>query len=108
MSSLATTIVMPNVTIGPNATVAAGALVTRDVPEGKIVGGVPAKVVGSVDMLVAFREQQTKELPWADLVLAGMSAYEPKLEPQLLRGDWYTSFLAPEIRQKPKAAARDL
>ncbi len=64
-------ILMPNITIGPNAIVAAGALVTRDVPEGKIVSGVPAKVVGSVDMLVAFREQQTKELPWADLLLAG-------------------------------------
>jgi serine acetyltransferase len=79
-------IVMPNVTIGPNAIVAAGALVTRDVPEGKIVSGVPAKVVGSVDALVAFRELQTKELPWADLLMArGVSAYDPALEPELLK-----------------------
>jgi acetyltransferase-like isoleucine patch superfamily enzyme len=78
-------IVMPNVTIGPNAIVAAGALVTRDVPEGKIVSGVPAKVVGSVDTLVAFREQLTKELPWADLLIErGISAYEPKLELELM------------------------
>jgi acetyltransferase-like isoleucine patch superfamily enzyme len=78
-------IIMPNVTIGPNAIVAAGALVTRDVPEGKIVSGVPAKVVGSVDALVAFREQQTKELPWADLLIKrGVSAYDPTLEPELL------------------------
>ncbi|MGA3047827.1 MAG: acyltransferase [Terracidiphilus sp.] len=77
-------IIMPNVTIGPNAIVAAGALVTRDVPEGKIVSGVPAKVVGSVDALVAFRERQTKELPWADLLMArGISAYDPALEPAL-------------------------
>src|SRR5271170_1421123 len=78
-------IIMPNVTIGPNAIVAAGSLVTRNVPEGKIVSGVPAKVVGSVDTLLAFREQQTKELPWADLLIArGISAYEPKFEPELL------------------------
>lgn len=78
-------IVMPNVTIGPNAIVAAGALVTRDVPEGKIVSGVPAKVVGSVDTLVAFREMQTKELPWADLLMKrGVSGYDPAMEPQLL------------------------
>ena len=78
-------IVMPNVTIGPNAIVAAGALVTRDVPEGKIVSGVPAKVVGSVETLVAFRQLQTGELPWADLLKErGVSGYDPKLEPELV------------------------
>jgi acetyltransferase-like isoleucine patch superfamily enzyme len=78
-------IIMPNVTVGPNAIVAAGALVTRDVPEGKIVSGVPAKVVGSVDALVAFRELQTRDLPWADLLMArGISAYDPSLEPELV------------------------
>jgi len=34
--------------IGEGATVAAHAVVTSDVPEGAIVGGVPAKVLGSV------------------------------------------------------------
>ena len=78
-------IVMPNVTIGPNAIVAAGSLVMRDVPEGKIVCGVPAKIIGSVDTLVAFREQQTQALPWADLINSrGISGYDPTLEPELL------------------------
>jgi acetyltransferase-like isoleucine patch superfamily enzyme len=78
-------IVMPNVTIGPNAIVAAGSLVTRDVPEGKIVCGVPAKIIGSVDTLVAFREQQTGALPWADLIIGrGISGQDPKDEPELL------------------------
>ncbi|MBR3150128.1 MAG: acyltransferase [Eubacterium sp.] len=37
------------VTIGNNCIVAAGAVVTKDVPDGSVVGGVPAKVIGSYD-----------------------------------------------------------
>jgi acetyltransferase-like isoleucine patch superfamily enzyme len=39
-------IVMPGVTIGPNATVGAGAVVTRDVEAGATVAGVPARRIG--------------------------------------------------------------
>ena len=40
--------VLPGVTIGDNAVVAAGAVVTKDVPANTIVGGVPAKVIRSL------------------------------------------------------------
>lgn len=37
--------VLPNVKIGDNAVIAAGAVVTKDVPANAVAGGVPAKVI---------------------------------------------------------------
>lgn len=44
--------ILPGLTIGPNAMVAAGAVVTQDVPENAIVMGVPAKITGYADTLM--------------------------------------------------------
>lgn len=48
-------IILPGVTIGEGAVVAAGAVVTKDVPAKTIVGGVPAQVLG---------QRQIKELTY--------------------------------------------
>jgi len=39
---------LPGVTIGKNAVVAAGAVVTKDVAENTIVGGNPAKFIKNI------------------------------------------------------------
>jgi len=40
--------ILPGVTIGENAVVAAGAVVSKDVPDNTIVGGVPAKIIKTI------------------------------------------------------------
>jgi acetyltransferase-like isoleucine patch superfamily enzyme len=77
-------IVLPNVTIGPNAIVAAGAVVTKDVAEGDIVGGIPAKPIGKVEDLVEKRKVETQMLPWADIIRQREGSYDAALEPKLI------------------------
>ena len=38
-------VIVPGVTIGNNVVVAAGAVVTKDVPHNVVVGGNPAKII---------------------------------------------------------------
>lgn len=40
--------ILPGITIGKNAVVAAGAVVSEDVPDDTVVGGVPAKIIKSI------------------------------------------------------------
>lgn len=51
-------IILPGVSIGPNAIVGAGSVVTRDVPPNSVVAGSPAKVIGSFD---EFMKRHTKK-----------------------------------------------
>lgn len=78
-------IVLPNVVIGPNAIVAAAAVVTKDVAEGDIVAGVPAKPIGRVEELVKKLQAKTQTLPWADLINQRIGSFDPEIETQLVQ-----------------------
>lgn len=78
-------VVLPGVTIGPNAIVAAGAVVNRDVAPGEIVGGVPARPIGIVVDLVARLQAKTDSLPWRDLIQARGIDFDVEMENELIR-----------------------
>ena len=49
----ANVVVLPGVTVGENAVIAAGAVVTRDVPANELWAGVPAKFIKRIDAKAA-------------------------------------------------------
>lgn len=52
--------IMYGVKIGPNAIVVANSVVTKDVPEGTVVGGSPAKVIGEYKKVAEKRLQYSQ------------------------------------------------
>jgi acetyltransferase-like isoleucine patch superfamily enzyme len=76
-------IVLPGVTIGPNAVVAAGCVVTRDVPPNSLVGGMPAKVICPLDEHVRRLEQRNAEWPWRSLIEQRGAEFDPHMQGQL-------------------------
>jgi acetyltransferase-like isoleucine patch superfamily enzyme len=41
--------ILPGVTVGENSVVAAGAVVNKDVPDNTVVGGIPAKIIRTIE-----------------------------------------------------------
>ena len=64
-------VILPGVRIGENSIVAAGSVVTKDVPSGSIVGGNPARVIGSFDCLLEKRRVEANEAGPLQLSLRG-------------------------------------
>jgi acetyltransferase-like isoleucine patch superfamily enzyme len=51
--------ILPGVTIGENAVVAAGAVVSKNVPDNVIVAGIPAKIIKTIE----FQDKQKNKMP---------------------------------------------
>lgn len=79
----ADSLIMPGVTIGDDAIVAAGAVVTKDVPPSTIVGGVPASVIGSTDDLDAKRREMLRTMRVLDFSIYGAEELDPKRAQEL-------------------------
>ena len=78
-------IILPGVTIGPNAIVSAGSVVRADVAEGDVVAGVPAKRVGRFQMTVEMAKARNLTYPWRHLIEQRASEFDPEMEPELVR-----------------------
>jgi len=78
-------IVLPDVTIGPNAIVSAGSVVRSDVAEGDVVAGVPARRVGRLDMSLAMLKAKNQKFPWRHLIEQRTKEFDPEMEPELTR-----------------------
>lgn len=50
------TIILPNIRIGSNVIIAAGSVVTKDIPDNSVVAGVPAKVIETFDNYIEKRK----------------------------------------------------
>jgi acetyltransferase-like isoleucine patch superfamily enzyme len=77
-------IVLLGVTVGNNVVIAAGAVVNKDVPDGVIVGGVPAKIIGQTADLANRLQTQTEQLPWASIIKNRAGAFDPAIEAELI------------------------
>lgn len=69
-------IILPGVTIGSRVVVAAGSVVTKDIPDGVVVGGNPAKVIGKFS---AFSEKVARTCV-CDAELVGVGDYRQRVE----------------------------
>ena len=56
------TTILPNVKIGNNVIIAAGSIVNKDIPDGTVIGGNPAKKISSFDEYVISRKEKNEEL----------------------------------------------
>ncbi|WP_432662621.1 acyltransferase [Wukongibacter baidiensis] len=56
-------IILPGVKIGPNSVVAAGSIVTKDVPPNTVVGGNPAEVITDIETYIEKCRKHTINFP---------------------------------------------
>lgn len=63
-SIAAAAVILPGIKIGHHSLVAASACVTKDVPPGKVVAGVPAKIMGDAEFVMLRDGSGRPAYPW--------------------------------------------
>ena len=77
-------IVLPGTTIGSKTIIGAGSVVTRDIPDGTVFAGNPARHISDFEDYVHKIENDTRAYPWAELLKQHEKhVYDPRLEQQL-------------------------
>lgn len=76
-------IYMHRVKIGFDSVVAAGAVVTKDVPPGVVVGGNPARIICATEELLVRMEARSDTCPCIYLVRQRNGPYDAAMEPTL-------------------------
>ena len=56
-------IILPGVTIGDNVIVGAGSIVSRDIPDGHVVAGNPARIICTIDEFLDKKRNEMKVYP---------------------------------------------
>ena len=73
----ANSIILPNVKIGSNVIIGAGAVVTKDIPDNCVAGGIPCKVLGSIEDYIIKRKignnNYCVEERWAEFYISRMA-----------------------------------
>jgi len=76
-------LILPGVRIGRDAIVAAGSVITHDVPDGMVVAGVPARIIGTVEDLDNQRRNELTKRPIFDLKIYGKARLPNDKEEEL-------------------------
>ena len=74
----AESIILPNITVGENAIVAAGSVVTKSIPCNEVWGGVPAHFIMSVDKYTEKMREYYQDSPWLNADIGDLKKEQNK------------------------------
>ena len=69
-------LVLPGVTIGKDAVVSAGSVIKQNVPAGKLISGIPARIICNAEILRMHGNPKERAYPWRKRFHRGYSEYD--------------------------------